>query len=58
MGDFNLGSTIVLLFEAPPGFRLRHQPGERVKYGQGMTVLPRHDKTQRGNHNRKAQRKK
>jgi len=36
IGDFNLGSTIVLLFEAPENFRFTVRPGQRLKYGQGV----------------------
>jgi phosphatidylserine decarboxylase len=35
-GDFNLGSTIVLLFEAPQSFCFRITPGQRLRYGQGI----------------------
>jgi len=35
-GDFNLGSTIVLLFEAPDTFEFAIRPGQRVRYGQGI----------------------
>jgi len=34
IGKFNLGSTIVLVFEASPDFEFTVQPGEAVKYGQ------------------------
>ena len=34
MGDFNFGSTIVLIFEAPANFEFRVDPGCKVKYGQ------------------------
>ena len=36
VGDFNLGSTIVLLFEAPDNFRFSVTPGQQLKYGQGI----------------------
>jgi phosphatidylserine decarboxylase len=34
MGKFNLGSTIVLVFEASPDFEWNVQPGDKVEYGQ------------------------
>jgi phosphatidylserine decarboxylase len=39
MGGFRLGSTIVMVFEAPEGFRFDVSPGDRVKVGQRMGVL-------------------
>jgi len=34
IGKFNLGSTVVLVFEASPDFEFTVQPGEAVRYGQ------------------------
>jgi phosphatidylserine decarboxylase len=36
MGGFKLGSTIVMVFEAPRGFRFTVKPGEKVKVGQAF----------------------
>lgn len=33
-GEFNLGSTIVLIFEAPQNFSLELKEGQRIKYGE------------------------
>ena len=39
VGVFNLGSTIVLVFEAPKNFAFSVVPGDRVKMGQRIAVL-------------------
>lgn len=36
MGDFNFGSTVVVLFEAPKGFVFEFATGQRVKYGESI----------------------
>lgn len=36
LGEFNLGSTIVLVFEAPKDFNFNLQPGQRIRVGEGL----------------------
>jgi phosphatidylserine decarboxylase len=36
-GEFHLGSTIVLLFEAPKNFKFQLEIGQRILVGEGIT---------------------
>ena len=36
VGEFNLGSTIVLIFEAPKEFEFTVEPGQTVQVGQNI----------------------
>jgi len=38
MGRFNMGSTVVVIFETEPNFKLNVEAGERVVYGQRVGV--------------------
>jgi hypothetical protein len=38
VGEFRMGSTIVLIFEAPPNFRLSAGPGHRTRVGCPLTA--------------------
>lgn len=39
LGTFQMGSSIVLIFQAPRGFQFSVQPGDRVYYGQQLGHL-------------------
>lgn len=40
VGGFRLGSTVVLVFEAPPGFQWKVAEGEAVRVGQPLGEVP------------------
>ena len=39
MGDFNFGSSIVLLFEGPEDMEFCVTQGQRIKFGQALTTF-------------------
>ncbi|XP_061656676.1 phosphatidylserine decarboxylase proenzyme, mitochondrial isoform X2 [Syngnathoides biaculeatus] len=39
VGEFNLGSTVVVLFEAPKSFAFSVEPGQTVRVGEGLGSL-------------------
>ncbi|XP_065423960.1 phosphatidylserine decarboxylase proenzyme, mitochondrial isoform X8 [Chrysemys picta bellii] len=39
LGEFNLGSTIVLIFEAPKNFSFHLKPGQKIRFGEALGSL-------------------
>ncbi|XP_061119278.1 phosphatidylserine decarboxylase proenzyme, mitochondrial isoform X1 [Conger conger] len=39
LGEFNLGSTIVLLFEAPHDFTFNLKPGQKIRFGEALGTM-------------------
>ena len=39
LGHFSLGSSVVLVFEAPEGFQFQVEAGQSVKYGQPLGTV-------------------
>lgn len=52
IGEFRMGSTLVLIFEAPTEFRFSVLPGDKVKMGQRLGCVQSHKFVDRINYER------
>lgn len=39
LGQFNMGSTVVLIFEAPQNFKFFVEPGQKLKMGEPLGCI-------------------
>lgn len=44
LGQFNMGSTVVLVFEAPRDFRFAVRPGQTIRMGESLGCVGGHQK--------------
>lgn len=51
VGEFRMGSTIVLIFEAPPEFKFSLQLGQKLRMGEGIGCVTNSDNKENRNVN-------